>query len=71
MRMFNLIRLIDASGVSGSGVVAEGVIWSDKTVTVSWLTKTSSKNFYACIEDVIEIHGHDGRTQIVWREFPQ
>jgi hypothetical protein len=70
MRIFNLIRLEDASGVSGSGVVAEGIQWTDGEVHVNWLTATSSKNHYRSIEDVIKIHGHGDRTVVVWREFP-
>ena len=31
MRNFNLIRHIDVSGLSGTGVVAEGVVFSDGT----------------------------------------
>ena len=69
MRLFHLMRQEDQSGISGSGIVAEGAVFTDGTVAVKWLTKTSSLNIYQSVDDVIEIHGHLGRTVIVYREF--
>ena len=37
-RIFHLLRLADESGVSGTGRVAEGVIFSNGWVALVWLT---------------------------------
>lgn len=66
MRTFKTVRTHDVSGVSGTGVVTEGVQFTDGTVVLKWLTSTSSTAFYNSIEDVIAIHGHDGSTTIQW-----
>lgn len=70
MRLFQLLRHEDESGVSGTGVVAEGVQFSDKKCALSWLTSKSSKGFYDCIEHIVDIHGHGGKTVIVWLDTP-
>lgn len=68
MRPFHLYRSDDFNGVSGTGYVAEGVQFTDGTVAVRWLTDTPSTNLYTSIEDVQKIHGHDGKTEVVWRQ---
>lgn len=65
-RRFVLRRVEDASGVSGVGDVAEGVQFSDGTAVLRWRTARSSTATYDSIEDVEAIHGHGGRTLIVW-----
>ncbi len=65
-RLFSLIRTDDVSGVSGTGRVADGVRWPDGTVTVRWRTTTASTVFFSCLADAEAIHGHDGRTKVVW-----
>lgn len=64
MRNFRLKRNYDSSGVSGTGYVTEGVVFSDGSVAMRWLTNVSSVCFYKSIFDVIEIHGHDGATVV-------
>ena len=66
MRLFMLQRLEDETGVSGVGYVAEGVEFTDGTVALRWLTEHTSTAIYNSIGDVEKIHGHDGRTQVVW-----
>lgn len=64
---FTLHRRSDPSGVSGTGVVAEGWETSDgKTVVIKWLSATPSICIYSDVRDVERIHGHNGETQIVW-----
>jgi hypothetical protein len=65
-RLFSLVRTDDVSGVSGTGRVADGVQWPDGTVTFRWRTAKATTVMAASIEDVQEIHGHDGRTKVVW-----
>jgi hypothetical protein len=35
-------------------------------VAIRWLTDKASMGVYQSIEDVETIHGHGGKTQIVW-----
>jgi len=65
-RRFQLHRKEDESGVSGPGVVAEGCQFSNNECVVVWLSKRSSLNVYGNIADVEAIHGHEGKTRIVW-----
>lgn len=66
MRRFELHRDHDVSGVSGTGVVAEGVVFSDDTAVVRWRGERRSTVVWPSIEDVEVIHGHGGATRIVW-----
>ena len=63
---FHLLRLDDESGVSGIGWVAEGAVFSNGWAVLVWPTGTPSLNFYESIEDVEAVHGHGGRTRIVF-----
>jgi hypothetical protein len=63
---FHLLRLDDESGVSGIGWVAEGAVFSNGWVVLVWHSGTPSLNFYESIEDVEAVHGHGGRTRIVF-----
>ncbi len=66
MRRFYLQRSEDESGVSGTGRVAEGVVFVSGQVCMSWLTDTPSIGIYDDIEDVEIIHGHGGKTTVQW-----
>jgi len=65
MRLFFLVRHKDISGVSGTGVVAEGVVFSDGVTVLRWLGSAHpSTNIYEDIEDLQRVHGHDGLTEV-------
>jgi hypothetical protein len=66
MRIFVLERNEDVSGVSGTGVVAEGVEFWDGSCAMRWREPVGhqSVSFYNHIEDVEFIHGHGGSTTI-------
>jgi hypothetical protein len=66
MKTFKLVRETDVSGISGTGIVGEGVIFSDGRVAMRWLTATATTVVFDCIEDVETIHGHGGFT---WVEY--
>ena len=68
IRIFHFQRDEDASGVSGTVIVAEGVILTNTKVVVSWLTIHKSIAIYDSLAEMIAIHGHDGRTKIVWAD---
>jgi len=65
MKPFWLQRVEDESGVSGVGLVAEGVIFSSGWCALTWLTEHMSVSLYQSIEEVEAIHGHDGKTKVV------
>ncbi len=66
MRRFHFERTEDASGVSGCGTVAEGVVFSDGKVAVEWFGAHASTNLYSSLDDVLFIHGHQGRTKVIF-----
>lgn len=68
MRRFVLARSEDVSGVSGTGVVAEGVEFADGVTVLRWLGDHQSTVVWASIEDALVIHGHDGRTVVEWMD---
>lgn len=65
-RRFHLVRNEDESGVSGEGTVAEGVVFTDGSCVMRWLTHTSSTALYKTLADLETIHGHEGRTTVVF-----
>lgn len=67
---FALYHHEDVSGVSGSGTVAHGVRFADGTVVIRWLGNDPSTVVWGSLDAAMRIHGHDGRTQIVWLAAP-
>ena len=65
VKLFELRRKIDISGVSGIGTVAQGVIFDNGKVALTWLTPFTSVTVYENLNHVIAVHGHGGATQIV------
>lgn len=66
-RTFTLIRTEDISGVSGTGIVAEGVEFTDLTVALRWRSDPHpSTVLHDSIAAVEAIHGHGGRTKVAW-----
>lgn len=68
MRTFQLHRDVDVTGVSGTGVVAEGVIFGDGTAALRWRGEwpTSVVFHDKGLEAIQHVHGHGGSTRIVW-----
>jgi hypothetical protein len=65
-RKFVLYRTEDESGVSGTGIIAEGVQFSTNKSVISWISETPSIEVYDSIEEIERIHGHNGKTVIRW-----
>ncbi|UQN06307.1 hypothetical protein [Deinococcus sp. QL22] len=72
MQRFQLVRTQDVSGSSGIGVVAEGVVFSDGAAVLRWRVPPFSTGFYASVDDLIQVHGHEGRTtlQVIDQPIP-
>jgi hypothetical protein len=68
MRRFTLHRNEDQGGVSGTGIVAEGVQFTSGKCVLSWLTEFSSIAIYDNMATLEAIHGHGGRTEVHWEE---
>lgn len=47
----------------------EGVVWTDGTVTLRWLTACRSTSVWASLRDCLTIHGHpEYGTEIEWHD---
>lgn len=66
IKEFYLKRIEDESGVSGTGIVARGVILPSGHCCLEWLTFTSSIGIYKSVQDLEAIHGHHGKTTVVY-----
>lgn len=65
---FYLNRKVDISGISGTGRVAQGFVFDNGVVAMTWLSQFTSTAIYQSIEHVEQIHGHAGATEIEWIE---
>lgn len=68
MVKFELVRYEDVSGVSGTGVVAYGIEFEDGQCVLQWVNHRTI-GIYSSLEQVEEIHGHDGRTRILTEDI--
>jgi hypothetical protein len=68
MRKFHLARTEDVNGVSGVGVVAEGVEFTNGMCALTWFSPYPCVNVYANAKVVVQVHSHEGRTNLVWDE---
>ena len=67
-RLFHLQRDHDVTGVSGTGRVADGVLWPDGTVSIRWTGPMPSAVFWHSLANALHVHGHGGATRIVWAD---
>ena len=67
-RTFELVRYRDLSGVSGTGVVAEGCVFSDGSVALRWRGDNPATAVWPDIDSVLAVHGHQGATEVRWIE---
>jgi len=66
MRRFVLRRITDASGISGEGVVAEGVRFSNGQAVIHWISQLEAIGVYHSADVVVDTHGHSGDTVLEW-----
>jgi hypothetical protein len=71
-RLFRIIRDHDESGVSGTGHVADGAVFSTGATVINWLPENaagvSSIVIYHSLPDAERVHGHGGKTRFVFEE---
>lgn len=73
MKLYEMIRDEDVSGVSGTGPVAEVVVFDTGWTAVSFYGYTADVPnviVYSRFSDAEKIHGHEGRTRLVERKSP-
>jgi hypothetical protein len=66
LRVFQLLRDEDPSGVSGVGRVAVGVVFPSGKVVLEWLGSHNTFGIYDDLRRVEYIHGHGGKTRIAF-----
>ncbi len=67
MRTFVLNRKEDVSGISGTGIIAEGTIFSTGKIALLWLG-TNSFGLWDDMESLIRTHGHQGKTVVEYTD---
>jgi len=70
IRIYEMIRDVDATGNSGTGHVGEVVEFRDGTTIVHWSANTNAMGItstvvYGSFEDAVKVHGHNGATRFV------
>ena len=65
-KRFIIVRTKDVSGVSGTGVVAEGITFHDGQTVVSWYGKHHIFECPRTLATWLKVHGHKGSTQVRW-----
>lgn len=65
-RPFVLQRHADPSGISGTGVVAEGVQFTDGHASLRWRGPHPSTVAWDNVDRIVAVHGHNGATELLW-----
>lgn len=66
LRRFVLIRDEDETGISGTGLVAFGVLFPDGNAVTRWNSDVAQTCVWNHIDELEAVHGHGGRTRIEW-----
>jgi hypothetical protein len=56
----------DVSGISGTGRVADGCLWTDGAVSIRWRGEARSFVNFEEFAKSLQVHGHGGKTRLVW-----
>ena len=64
-KIFHLHRVEDESGVSGTGRIAQGIVFDNGKVALTWLSDHPSVTVYDTLGEIHAIHGHGGKTEVV------
>jgi len=70
-RRFELHRSEDVHGNSGTGVVAEGTEYTNGAVALTFLGTLTSYYWYPSMHPCKHLHGHEGKTKVVWIDPPE
>jgi hypothetical protein len=61
-----MVRDVDVTGISGTGSIAQGVVFADGTTVIHWQVGKPSTAVWVRLQDAIDVHGHEGLTRFVW-----
>ena len=64
MKVFYLERTEDESGISGTGRIAQGIVFDNGKVALTWLSEHPTVTVYDNLGEVRAIHGHNGKTEV-------
>jgi hypothetical protein len=71
-RPFVLARHEDPGGISGIGVIAEGVQWTGGSAALHWMTDWETfVHWPGGVEEILAVHGHLGATVVRWLDEPE
>lgn len=70
IRTFYLNRITDISGLSGTGIIAVGSVYPNGEAHMLWTSFKSSFELHKSIDALMDIHGHQGATVLVWGDPP-
>jgi hypothetical protein len=65
MKTFYLLRHEDVHSNSGTGTVAEGVIFDSGMVALTWLSEIKTVTVFPNIKTVNSLHSHGGKTEVI------
>lgn len=68
-RVFGLYRTDDVSGLTGTGIVAWGAWFPDGRVVTRWCSHANGRSqviIWDRLSDLLDIHGHGGKSRVVW-----
>lgn len=68
---FELVRYVDVSGVSGTGTIAEGCVFTDGSVALRWHGSNPSTAIWPNLDSIIAVHGHRGATVVRWLDVSE
>jgi hypothetical protein len=66
VRVGHIMRHEDVHGVSGTGIVADVVEFTNGKCVIAWRSAHSSTNVYDHIKDVETTHSHGGKSLVIW-----
>lgn len=64
-KLYKLVRNVDVSGVSGTGLVAWATEYPNGMTTVAWEGEVKSIVVYHSLAEAVKIHGHEGATEFI------
>lgn len=69
-RKFTLTRLRDKTGISGTGLVCEGIQFFNGKVTCTWHSDIASVEILESFDDFLRLHvyNHNNGSQISWED---
>lgn len=68
MKRFEMHRQVDETGISGTGHIADGIVFDDGSVVIRWRTENPGTTMFGSLEHAKAVHGHAGKTQFVFRD---